>query len=84
MPVPSSSPTSAPQPHWDYLIGSLLVLGAGALIIATIGEDIATAGVGTADDAPSFAAAAAMFTTGMALVKSVPGQQPIITERAGI
>ena len=65
---------------WDYLVASALVAGAGVIIVATIAEDIVTFGAGIADDAPSFAAAAAMFTGGVALFQTVNMGIPIQVE----
>lgn len=50
------------------------------IIVGTIAEDILTAGIGIADDAPSFAAAAVMFTGGMKMMKSISGGIPIQLE----
>lgn len=47
--------------------GAALIVGAGALIAATLAEDVVTAGAGVADDPISFAAAGAMFSSGAAL-----------------
>jgi hypothetical protein len=82
VPVPVKPSVTVRKPNWDYLTGVLLITGAGLLIVATIGEDVLTAGVGTADDAPSFAAASAIFATGLAMTRSVPGQQPIKMENS--
>ena len=48
--------------------------------MATIAEDIVTFGAGIADDAPSFAAAAAMLTGGVTLFKTVNTGIPIQVE----
>ena len=60
------------------------MVGAGIIIVATITEDIVTFGAGVANDAPSFAAAAAMFTGGISLSKTVNGGKPIEIEGHGI
>jgi hypothetical protein len=52
--------------------------------VATIVEDIITVGIGVADDAPSFAAAAAMFTSGLVLFKTVNSGAPIQIEGHGV
>jgi hypothetical protein len=82
VPAPVRAPAAVRKPGWDYLIAGGLLVGSGILIAATIGEDILTGGLGVADDAPSFATASAMFTTGAALLRSraVPGQYPIKME----
>ena len=82
-PVPapqSAQPRSSWDNTWDYLAGGALVVGAGVLIVATLGEDILTGGVGVADDPASFAAASAMFAGGIALFKQVSGGTPIKVE----
>ena len=66
------------------MLGSALVALAGVIIVATIVEDIITAGIGVADDAPSFAAAAAMFTSGIVLFKTVNTGVPIKIEGHGV
>jgi hypothetical protein len=84
VPVMVPNPKLAPDINWDYLTGAGLIAGAAVLIIATIGEDIVTLGAGIVDDAPSFAAAAAMFAGGMAMFKQVNGGDAIQIEGAGI
>jgi LysM repeat protein len=84
VPIPSAKPAPSHSPGWDYLLGSALVVGAGIIIVGTIVEDVLTAGVGIADDAPSFAAAAAMFTSGTLLFKSVNNGAAIHVEGHGI
>ena len=84
VPIPSAKPIPKRSPGWDYLLGSALVAGAGVIIVATIVEDIITAGIGVADDAPSFAAAAAMFTSGIVLFKTVNTGVPIKIEGHGV
>ncbi|MET1255922.1 hypothetical protein [Aliikangiella maris] len=86
-PVPVPAPSAKPVPQrdgCDYLWGSLLIAGAGLLIVATIAEDVVTLGVGVADDVPSFAAAAAMFAGGVMLFKPVNGGTPIHVESHGL
>lgn len=87
-PKPVSVPKAKRVPHaksgWDYLWGSLLVVGAGVIVVATITEDIVTFGAGVVDDAPSFAAAAAMFAGGISLSKTVNGGKPIQIEGHGV
>lgn len=51
------------------LAGAGLLVGAGAIIVVTIGEDIVTLGAGIADDPVSFAAAAAMANRGLVMIK---------------
>lgn len=83
VPVPARSKAAMRKPGWDYLIVGGLLVGAGILIAATIGEDIITGGLGVADDAPGFAAASAMFATGAAMLRSrsIPGQHPLLKWR---
>jgi hypothetical protein len=52
--------------NWGYVAGAALIVGAGLLVAGTIVEDVATGGVGVADDPASFAAAGAMATAGAA------------------
>lgn len=68
-----------------YFVAAGLLLGATALVIATIVEDIVTSGVGVWNDAASFATASAMLTAvGPVLAGSkVSGQQPIQMESSG-
>jgi LysM repeat protein len=85
VPVPSARPVPMPNPGgWEYLVASALIVGAGVLIVATIAEDIVTAGAGIADDVPSFAAASVMFATGMATFQTVQGVSPISVEGHGV
>lgn len=84
VPVPSAKPVPNSSSGWDYLLGSVLVLGAGVIIVATIVEDVVTLGVGVADDVPSFAVAATMFTGGIALFKTVTSGTPIQIEGHGV
>jgi hypothetical protein len=44
-------------------------VGAAVLVVATVAEDIATAGGGVADDPASFALAATMTQRGLALLR---------------
>jgi len=70
--VPSpAQQTTTENSIWHQLLGGALIIGAGAIIIATIAEDVVTAGAGVADDPASFAAASAIFVRGMALMKTV-------------
>lgn len=78
-PQPITQPVLERKFNWDYAIGTGLLIGAGVIVIATVAEDIATLGLGIADDAPSFAAASAMFAGGLAMYESVNGGQPIKT-----
>lgn len=84
VPVPSAKPVPAHNTGWDYFLGTALVVGSGILIAATIVEDVFTAGAGIADDAPSFAAAATMFTSGTLLFKTVNNGAAIQVEGHGI
>jgi nucleoid-associated protein YgaU len=47
--------------HSDYLVAAGFAVAGAAIITATLAEDAATFGAGTADDPLSFAAAAQMF-----------------------
>ena len=51
------------------IVGGALIVGAGALIVVTIGEDIVTLGAGIADDPVSFAAAGMMAQRGLVMIK---------------
>lgn len=83
-PVPSAKPLPTPaNTDWDYLIASALIAGAAVIIVATIVEDVITLGVGTADDPASFAAAAAMVTRGVMIIKRVQTSSTIMIEGAG-
>jgi hypothetical protein len=62
-PQPALVPTARRSDKW---IATGLLVGAGALVIATLVEDILTAGAGTADDPISFAAATAMARSALA------------------
>lgn len=84
IPIPSAKPIPNRGPGWDYLLGGALVAGAGVIIVATIVEDILTLGAGVADDVPSFAAAAAMFSSGVIMFKTVNSGTPIQIEGHGI
>lgn len=48
-----------------------LFVGAGVIVVATLVEDFLTAGVGVADDAASFALAAAMITRGISYWRAI-------------
>jgi hypothetical protein len=67
---PQASPQVVERTWWDrnwgYVAGAALIVGAGLLVAGTIVEDVATGGVGVADDPASFAAAGAMATAGAA------------------
>ncbi|HED16657.1 MAG TPA: LysM domain-containing protein [Gammaproteobacteria bacterium] len=72
--VPAQSPAQQTVPEnnfWDKLVGVSHILGAGIIIVATIAEDIVTAGAGIADDPASFAAASLLLYRGLALMKTV-------------
>jgi len=84
VPIPSAKPIPNPRSGWDYMLGGALVAGAGVIVVATIVEDVITLGAGIVDDAPSFAAAAAMFTGGIVLFKSVNSGTPIQIEGHGV
>jgi len=68
---------------WNKLLGGALIVGAGLFVAGTIVEDVLTLGVGVADDVPSFAAAAAMFTSGVLLFKTVNSGTAIKIENNG-
>ena len=70
--------------NMDILTASALISGAIVICVATVGEDIATWGAGILNDAPSFAAASAMFTSGMTIIKSINHGAPIQIEGHGI
>ncbi|MCK5335932.1 MAG: hypothetical protein KAQ67_07210, partial [Gammaproteobacteria bacterium] len=84
-PIPSAKPVPAPSSNgWDYLIAGSLIAGAAVIVIATIAEDIVTAGAGVADDPASFSAAAAMITRGITMIKRVQTNTAIMIEGASI
>jgi hypothetical protein len=69
VPVPIRVPVYEPswlEEHAPEVIGGALILTAGVIIVGTLAEDIITLGAGVADDPLSFAAAAALFSTGVA------------------
>lgn len=57
-----------PEPSYDWVYGTGLIVGAIALGVATIAEDIATLGWGVADDVPSFILARQMFSSGVRMM----------------
>lgn len=63
------APPKSQGPDWVYATGVLLLIGAASVVIATVAEDIITAGAGIADDPASFALAATMTTRGLALLR---------------
>jgi hypothetical protein len=67
----TAQPLRAPQPstNWGKVFGTGLVVVGGAIVVGTLVEDFFTAGVGVADDAPSFAAAAASYARGIQLLR---------------
>lgn len=54
VPVPVPQPQPQPQPDghawWEYLLAGGAVIGGGALVVGTLAEDVATGGIGIADD----------------------------------
>lgn len=83
-PILATPPEPEFQLSWDVLTGAALISGAIVICVATVGEDIATWGAGILNDAPSFAAASAMFTSGMTIIKSINHGAPIQIEEHGI
>jgi hypothetical protein len=79
LPLPRLHPIRIPQTRevreegidWSKIIGTGLIVMAGAIVVATIVEDFVTMGAGTADDPASFTAAAAALTRGLSLVRGV-------------
>ena len=73
VPAPQRVPVKAPPRSggmdWAYAAGALLLIGAAAIVVATVVEDVITLGAGLADDPASFAAAAAMTARGMTLLR---------------
>ena len=75
VPVPVTQPAPARTPSrnrgsdWAYAAGILLFVGAAVVVVATVAEDIVTAGAGVADDPASFAVAATMTERGLALLR---------------
>ncbi|SDP89910.1 LysM peptidoglycan-binding domain-containing protein [Phyllobacterium sp. OV277] len=68
LPLPSPVPQARPESgtNWGKVVGVGLITAAGVIVVATVVEDFFTAGAGIADDPASFAAAAALFTRGLA------------------
>ncbi len=60
-----------------YRGGVLLLVGAAAVVTATVVEDIVTFGAGVADDPASFALAATMTARGITLLR---GAQITVTQ----
>ena len=83
-PILATPPEPEFQLSWDVLTGAALISGAIVICVATVGEDIATWGAGILNDAPSFAAASAMFTSGVTIIKSINHGAPIQIEGHGI
>lgn len=81
-PVPVTQPILERKSNWDYAIATGLIIGAGVIIIATVAEDVFPVAGGPLNDAPSFAAASAMFASGLSLFDTVNGGQPIKTHAA--
>jgi len=81
---PSAKPVPEASSDWDYLLATSLVAGAAVIVVATIVEDIVTLGAGLADDVPSFAAASAMFASGMTIFSKVNSGKPIKIEGSGV
>lgn len=77
-PVPSPQPVRVQQPstNWPKVIGTGLVVTGAVIVVGTIIEDFFTAGAGIADDPVSFAAAAAAFARGMALIRGAAAALP--------
>lgn len=53
---------------WVYAAGVLLIVGAAVVVVATVVEDIITAGAGAINDPASFALAATMTKRGLVLL----------------
>ena len=77
-PVRVGEPVRSPatSTNWGPVIGTGLVITAGVIVVATIVEDFLTAGAGTIDDPASFAAAAAAFARGVALLRGAASVLP--------
>jgi LysM domain-containing protein len=58
-----------PATNWQRVLGTGLLVTAGALVVGTLVEDFFTAGAGIADDAPSFAAAAGAVARGLQMIR---------------
>ncbi|MEO8057196.1 MAG: LysM peptidoglycan-binding domain-containing protein [Burkholderiales bacterium] len=70
-PLRYAPPVRVPQyqTDWGRVIGTGLVATAAVIVVATIVEDVLTAGVGVADDPASFAAASAALLRGLAMIR---------------
>jgi hypothetical protein len=77
-PVPSPQPLRQPEPsiQWDKVIGVGLMATAGAIVVATVVEDVLTGFVGAADDPASFAAAGAAWMRGAAMLEGAAAAVP--------
>jgi hypothetical protein len=81
VPVP---PVAAPHRHWDKILGTGLLITAGAIVVGTLVEDFFTAGVGITDDAPSFAAAGAAVARGVLMIRGAPVVLPAAATAASV
>lgn len=76
--APGAKPAVVPEKstNWGKVTGVGLMTLAGVVVVGTIVEDFLTAGVGVADDAPSFALASGLFASGLAMICSNTSQFP--------
>jgi hypothetical protein len=68
-PVTQHVPVPQSGWNWNKVIGTGLVVVAGAIVVGTLVEDFFTAGAGVADDPASFALAGASLTRGLAMMR---------------
>jgi hypothetical protein len=89
-PKPETPTGRSPQPlrqaepavNWNKVIGTGLVLVAGAIVVGTLVEDFFTAGAGTVDDPASFAAASASAARGLQLLRASAALLPAVATPA--
>jgi hypothetical protein len=70
---PSPQPLRVPQrtTNWDKVIGTGLLITAGAIVVGTLVEDFFSAGAGTLDDPVSFAASGAAAARGLQMIRGL-------------
>ncbi|WP_337270086.1 LysM peptidoglycan-binding domain-containing protein [Oryzifoliimicrobium ureilyticus] len=68
---PSAQPVRNEGTNWQKVIGTGLIVVAGAIVVGTLIEDLS--GVGIADDPASFAAAGASYARGISMLRGLSG-----------
>lgn len=90
--TPKPNIGQSPQPlrvlerntNWNRVLGTGLLVLAGAIVVGTLVEDFFTAGAGTLDDPASFAAAGASVARGLQLVRAGAALLPAATVGASV